>query len=130
MIDCTACAPALPIFGCPESLTVGGVAEGLSVVVRFTDRATGRVVVSDVDDALLPLVMVPVPPPFAPGHSVVVEVLALFDDGPGAPVEFLPFEAGTDGEPELGNYPVTCAIFRFIKVTGIEAGPRTLILES
>jgi hypothetical protein len=134
MIDCTTCAPALPLMGCPESLTIGGVADGLSVVVRFTDRATGRVVVSDVDDALLPLVVVPVPPPFAPDHSVVVEVLALLGGVPVAPVEFFPYEIDAEGEPIQAVYPVVCIVFTWIKTFDLvgsiyPGGPRTLILQ-
>ncbi len=128
---CTHCAPALPITTCPTSIAIGVVDAAIpEVLVRFTDRATGRVTVVEADPSELPTVVAPTPFQFVPGNSVMVEVLSVLDDGPGAPLEFLPF--GVDLQPMA--YPVTCIVFTATKSFGPDgsllSGARWLILES
>jgi hypothetical protein len=136
MIDCTTCSPALPIPSCVSTLAIGVVDLAITqVVVRFTDQATGRAVIADVDVDQLPAVVVTDPPVFAPGHAVVIEVLSALDDGPIAPVEFLPYVMAIDGTAEATAYPVTCIVFTPIKTFTADgsvypAAPRTLIIES
>ena len=136
MIDCTTCAQAIPISACPTTIAVGVVADDAPpIVVRFTDRATGRTTLAEIDEAELPTVVAVTSFDFAPGHAVRVEVLTLLDDGPGAPLEFLPFLADTDGSPVASAYPVSCIVFTPVKSFAPDglvypAGPRTLILES
>lgn len=135
MIDCTTCAQALPIATCATSVTVGVVDEAVTeALVRFTDRATGRVTVLEAEQGSLPIIVVPVPPDFVPGNSVKVEVLTVFDDGPGSPMEFFPYEMGIDLTPVALPYPAACVVFAAVKTFGADgrpvSGARILIIES
>lgn len=136
MMECPDCAQALPIAACPTSIQVGSVAEGAPpIAVRFTDRATGRVTIAEVDESELPLVVAITPIDFAPGHAVMVEVVNASDDVIGAPIEFFPLLSDGDGAVTPSAYPVGCIIFTPIKSFGVDgsvypAGPRTLIIES
>ena len=136
MINCTTCAQAIPITACPTTIAVGVVADDAPpIVVRFTDRATGRRTIADIDEAELPTVVAITSFDLTPGHAVMVEVLTLLDDGPGAPLEFLPFLADVDGSPVASTYSVSCVVFTPVKSFAPDglvypAGPRTLILES
>ena len=135
MIDCTTCAQALPIATCATSVTVGVVDEAVAeVLVRFTDRATGRVTVLEAEQGSLPAIVVPTPPDFVPGDSVKVEVLSVYDDGPGPPMEFFPYEMDIDLTPVALPYPATCVVFTAVKSFGADgrpvSGARILIIES
>ena len=136
MIDCTNCAQALPIAACPTSILVGIVADDAPpIAVRFTDRATGRVTIAEVDDAELPSVVAITSFAFAPGHAVMAEVVSLIDGVPGVLIEFFPLFSDGDGGTTTGAYPVTCIVFTPIKSFMADgsvypAGPRTLIIES
>lgn len=137
MINCDACAIALPIAACPTSILVGMVADDAPpIAVRFTDRATGRVTIAEIDEAELPSVVAIASFDFAPGHAAMVEVVTLLDDGAtGAPVEFFPLLSDGIGGMAPSAYPVTCVVFTPIKSFNSDgslypAGPRTLILES
>ena len=134
MIDCTTCAQALPIATCATSVTVGVVDEAVAEVLRFTDRATGRVTVLEAEQGSLPAIVVPTPPDFVPGDSVKVEVLSVYDDGPGPPMEFFPYEMGIDLTPVALPYPASCVVFTAVKSFGADgrpvSGARILIIES
>jgi hypothetical protein len=135
MIDCTTCAQALPIATCATTLVVGVVDDAVAeVLVRFTDRATGRVTVLRAEHGYLPAIVVPTPPDFVPGNSVKVEVLTVFDDGPGSPMEFFPYAIGIGLTPEALPYPATCVVFTAVKSFGADgaplSGPRILTIES
>lgn len=136
MNPCAHCAQALPIAACPTSILIGIVADDAPpIVVRFTDQATGRTTIAEVDDAELPSVVAITSFDFAPGHAVMVEVLSAMDDGPGAPVVFFPLLSDGDGGVTPSAYPVTCIVFTPTKSFNVDgsvyhAGPRTLILES
>lgn len=112
MIDCTTCAQALPISSCTDNLVIGTVADGVvDIAVKFTDLATQRVTIADVDPDALPDVVVVELPDFAPGHAVRVEVLTTESGIPEGPVEFFPLLAAADPSP----YPVTCMVFTSVK---------------
>ena len=137
MNPCAPCAQALPIAACPTSILIGMVADDAPpIAVRFTDRATGRVTIAEIDDAELPSVVAITSFDFAPGHAVMVEVVIILDDGaPGAPIEFFPFYSDGTGGVTPSAYPVTCMVFTPTKSFNADgsvypAGPRTLILES
>jgi hypothetical protein len=135
MIDCTTCAQALPIATCASSVTVGVVDEAVTeALVRFTDRATGRVTVLEATQGSLPIIVVASPPDFVPGNSVKVEVLTVYSDGPGSPMEFFPYTIGIDLAPEALPYPATCVVFTAVKTFGTDGAPlsdpRILIIES
>ena len=135
MIDCTTCAQALPIATCATTLVVGVVDEAVTeALVRFTDRATGRVTVLEAEQGSLPIVVVPVPPDFVPDNSVKVEVLSVYDDGPGSPIEFFPYTIGIGLTPEVLPYPATCVVFTAVKTFDGDGAPvsgaRILIVES
>lgn len=135
MIDCTTCAQALPIATCATTLVVGVVDDAVAeVLVRFTDRATGRVTVLEAEQGSLPIVVVPTPPDFVPNNSVKVEVLTVYDDGPGPPMEFFPYEMGIELTPVALPYPATCVVFAAVKSFGADgrllSGPRILTIES
>jgi hypothetical protein len=135
MIDCTTCAQALPIATCATSVTVGVVDEAVTeALVRFTDRATGRVTVVEAVQGSLPVIEVTTPPDFVPGNSVKVEVLTVYDDGPGSPMEFFPYAIGIGLTPEVLPYPATCVVFTAVKSFGADgrllSGPRILTIES
>jgi hypothetical protein len=135
MNTCETCAQATPIAACPTSITIGVIADDApEVVVRFTDRATGRVTVAEIDEAELPTVVAITTFDFAPGNSVMVEVVALIAGVPGAPIEFFPLLSDGDGGVTPSAYPATCMVFTPIKAFNADggtyaAGPRTLILD-
>ena len=136
MIDCTTCAQALPIAACPTAITIGVVADDAPpIAVRFTDRATGRVTIAEVDADELPTVIALTPFDFAPGHAVMAEVVSLNDGAPGVPIEFFPLVTDGDGGTTTSAYPVTCIVFTPIKSFNVDgsvypAGTRALIIES
>ena len=135
MIDCTTCAQALPIATCAAGITIG-VVDGTvtDALVRFTDRATGRVTVVEAVQGSLPVIVVSSPPDLVPGNSVKVEVLSVYDDGPGPPMEFFPYGMDIDMAPVVMPYPSTCVVFTAVKSFGADgrpvSGPRILIIES
>lgn len=136
MTDCSNCAQALPIAACPTSIQIGSVAEDAPpIAVLFTDLATGRVVVAEVDESELPFVVAITPIDFAPSHSVMAEVVATGDYGPGALIDFFPDISNGDGTASPSPYPVTCIVFTPTKSFNADgslyaAGPRMLILEA
>jgi hypothetical protein len=110
------------------------VDESVPVMVRFTDLATGRATLAEVDTFLLPDLVVEGPLELAPGHSVRAEVVACHDDAPGAPVAFLPLITDEDGNTGPAAYAVECVDFVTIKSFNVDgslfpAGPRTIILD-
>lgn len=94
MNACEQCAPAWPITTCPVSINVGTIdVMFTNVRVRFTDLATQRETVVQVDTDQLPIVVATELPQFVPGNMVMVEVLlVLSDESLGAPLQFLPWE--------------------------------------
>lgn len=135
MIDCSTCAHALPIGTCATSITIGVVDEAVTgALVRFTDRATGRVTVTEATQGSLPNIVVANPPDLVPGNSVMIEVLTVYDDGPGSPIEFFPFTVGIDLQPVALPYPTACVVFTAAKSFDADGAPvsgaRILIIES
>lgn len=111
---CDQCSLAHPVPTCAQALQVGTVDDVLtSIRVRFTDLATTRVTVCEVDADELPQVVVPELPRFVPGHSTMVEVLLMKDENLGAPVEFEPWQqVGANFSPGVA---VSCMVFESVK---------------
>lgn len=131
MIDCTSCAQALPISACPAKIIIGVVPDGVTdIVVRFTDVATGRVTVADVNPDALGVVIALTPFDFAPGNAVRAEIVIVVDGVPAGVAAFFPYES-VDGVPEPSAYPVTCIVFTPRKTYGTApVAGQMLILES
>ena len=134
MNACDQCTSALPINACPASISIGTlIDEQAAVVLRFTDQATGRVTNAPVDPDALPVIIASILPAFAPGNTVMVEVLALLDDGAiGSPILFAPWQQ-VDGEL-LQAGPVWCLLFTPVKTFDadgslITGGDATLIVH-
>ena len=105
------------------------------MVVRFTDLATGHVTVAEAAEDALPNVVAVTPFELAPGHSVLTEVLAAGDYGPGEPLEFYPMEPDGSGGSAPYAYSVVCVTFRPIKSYQVDgslypAGARVLLLDT
>jgi hypothetical protein len=122
MIDCTTCAQALPIATCATSVTVGVVDEAVTeALVRFTDRATGRVTVLEAEQGSLPVIEVPTPPDFVPGNSVKVEVLTRSTTtAPDRRWSSSRTPLASASRPEVLPYPATCVVFTAVKTFGAD----------
>jgi hypothetical protein len=116
MNACDQCAKAWPITTCPDSINVGTVDEVFTTIrVRFTDLATTRETIAEVDTDQLPVVVAVDVPAFAPGNMVMVEVLLVLPDASlGAPLPFLPWQQADETVVEATD-EVQCLTFTPVK---------------
>ena len=116
MNACDQCTKTWPITTCPDSINIGTIDEVFTTIwVRFTDLATTRETIAEVDADQLPVVVAVEVPPFAPGNAVMVEVLLVLPDGSmGAPLSFLPWQQADETAVEATD-EVQCLTFTPVK---------------